>query len=64
MKNSNLVVGIFIGSISLSQAIKIGLPPYWDGEYSNTWKYTDRERLVNATEWHAGQPKGYKVAMP
>jgi len=25
------------------------LPPYWDGEYSNTWAHTDKPRFVNET---------------
>ena len=37
MKNSNLVVGIFIGSISITQAVQIG-QEYWEArDFENRW---------------------------
>ena len=53
---------LLIGSIS---AVKInqGLPDYWDGNYSNTWKYTDRAHLTNETAWLEGNPYGYTEAV-
>lgn len=55
MNKSTLV---FLGVITYSQAMK--LPPYWDGEYSNTWYYASRDHIVNETEWKEGDPHGYQ----
>ena len=44
-------LAIFLGSVSAIQ-----LPPYWDGEYSNTWYYASRPHIVNEEEWKEAQP--------
>lgn len=59
---NKLVIGLFLGTITalrLNQA----LPDYWDGNYSNTWKYTDHTHLVNETAWLEGNPYGYTQAV-
>ena len=59
------VIGLILGNISalkLNQAAA-ELPDYWDGTYSNTWKYTDREHIVNETAWMEGNPYGYTQAV-
>jgi hypothetical protein len=36
------------------------VPPYWDGVYSKTWKYTHPYwRAANAPEYVADQPHAY-----
>ena len=75
MKQSNqIVLALFLGT---SKAIKLNqqegfnpnqlaqseLPPYWDGEYSNTWEHTKHPRFVNATRWENDSPKGYEVSL-
>ena len=59
---NKLVIGLFLGTIS---AVKINqaLPDYWDGSYSNTWKYTDHNHIVNETAWIEGNPYGYTEAV-
>ena len=59
---NKFVIGLLLGSIS---AVKINqaLPDYWDGNYSNTWKYTDRDHIVNETAWLEGNPWGYSQAV-
>ena len=58
------------GSSSLAQN---GLPPYWDGHYSNTWssggKYAGDppsgtfgfRPMMNADEWEENEPKAYRT---
>ena len=53
--------------MSLTQALEQKssnekLPPYWDGEYSRTWKYSNPYyRVTNEKEWVADTPKDYKA---
>ena len=39
------------------------LPPYWDGEYSNTWAHTDKPHITNQDEYLEGNPYGYTSAV-
>lgn len=59
---NKLVIGLFLGSVS---ALKLNeqLPDYWDGWYSNTWRHTDKEHIVNETAWLEGNPYGYTEAV-
>ena len=50
-------------AILLGLASAVTLPPYWDGEYSNTWMHADRPHIVNEVEWKEGDPDGYKEAV-
>ena len=47
----------------MNQAAGSTLPDYWDGSYSNTWKYTDKPHLVNETAFMEGNPWGYTAAV-
>ena len=49
--------------VLLGLAQSIALPPYWDGEYSNTWFYASRDHIVNAEEWKEDDPVGYADAV-
>ena len=53
-----LILAIFIAA---TQAIS--LPPYWDGEYSNTWFHVGRDHIANETSWKEDDPAGYKDAV-
>ena len=46
MKTDKLTLALLVGA---TQAIR--LPPYWDGEYSNTWVHAGRDHIVNEEEW-------------
>ena len=47
---------------ALMQVKSNGLPPYWDGHYSNTWRYSDpHPPYTNADEWEADEPKDYRT---
>lgn len=62
---NKFVIGLLLGNISamkLNQA-SADLPDYWDGNYSNTWKYADKEHIVNETSWLEGNPYGYTEAV-
>lgn len=66
--NQKLVIGVLLGSLTLVEAIDLSkktkkksfLPPYWDGVYSQTWRYTHPYwRAANEKEYVADQPKAY-----
>jgi hypothetical protein len=40
--------------------MKLNLPPYWDSEYLDTWRYTNERRYVNEDEWEEDAPAGYR----
>ena len=46
MKTDKLTLALLVGA---TQATR--LPPYWDGEYSNTWFHAGRDHIVNEDEW-------------
>ena len=63
---NTFVIGLLLGNISalkMNQAAGSTLPDYWDGSYSNTWKYTDKAHLVNETAFMEGNPWGYTAAV-
>ncbi len=60
MKQTNsLVVGLLLGTLSLSEAVKLGLPDYWDPFYADTWRYTKDPHLVDADQWIDDAPQAY-----
>ena len=67
MKQNQIVISVLLGTLSLTQALEQKntnekLPPYWDGEYSRTWKYSNPYfRVTNEKEWVQDTPKGYKA---
>ena len=69
MKQNSIVISVLLGTLSLSQALEQKstnerLPPYWDGEYSQTWKYSDPYfRVTNEKEWVEDTPSGYKTLL-
>jgi hypothetical protein len=46
MKSNKLAILALVGGLSYAEAMKLDLPPYWDDEYGNTWRYTDERRYV------------------
>jgi len=67
MKQNAFVIAVLLGSVSQTQALEQKassekLPPYWDGQYSKTWKYSNPYwRVTNQKEYVAEEPKEYKV---
>lgn len=78
--NQKLAIAVFLGFISFVEAVEISklkseiarearrktmdIPPYWDGVYSKTWRYTHPYwRAANEPEYLADQPRAY-VAEP
>ena len=65
MKTSELVVGVFLGHLSLAEAInlnqkKMSGPDWlWDKDFNDTWKYTGRPHIMNETEYKDDTPKGF-----
>ena len=59
---NKFVIGLLLGSISALR-MNQALPDYWDGNYSNTWKYTNHDHIVNETAWLEGNPYGYTEAV-
>jgi hypothetical protein len=67
MRQNQLVIGVLVGAVSVTEAAKLqqkALPPYWDGYYSKTWRYAMPEyRAMNPDEYAEEDPKGYSNAV-
>ena len=60
MKQNKIVLGLFLGTISNVEAVKLaGLPPYNDPFYGDTWRYTGNPHYVNANQWIDDAPQDY-----
>lgn len=54
----SLLLG-YVGAVHLN-----GLPPYWDGYYSKTWRYAMPEwKVMNQNEYKADEPAAYANAV-
>lgn len=62
MKNiRHITNGLFLGYISLAEAVKLGLPHYDSPFYGDTWRYTGEKHFVNQTQWVTDAPKAYST---
>lgn len=59
MKFTSISSLALVGGLSYAEAMKVNLPPYWDPEYANTWRYTEERRYVNEEQWKSDAPVGY-----
>jgi len=65
-----LTILVLLNVVSYSEATKLELPPYWEPEYGDTWRWTsghgahgDGDRYVNKKEFVRDSPPGYKEWM-